>query len=92
MAQVNLNNKHYDKKDCLAINVGDKTYHMPLATNMPLKILKRLTKDADVTEVVDVLSNYIPIEVVDEFSASDVKQIFEAWGAASNEKGIESGK
>ena len=80
MAQVNLNNKHYDKKDCLAINVGDKTYHMPLATNMPLKILKRLTKDADVAEVVD------------EFSASDVKQIFEAWGAASNEKGIESGK
>lgn len=92
MAQVNLNNKHYDKNDCLAINVGDKTYHMPLATNMPLKILKRLTKDADVAEVVDVLSNYIPIEVVDEFSASDVKQIFEAWGAASNEKGIESGK
>ena len=80
MAQVNLNNKHYDKKDCLAINVGDKTYYMPLATQMPLKILKRLTKDADVAEVVD------------EFSASDVKQIFEAWGAASNEKGIESGK
>ena len=92
MAQVNLNNKHYDKKDCLAINVGDKTYYMPLATQMPLKILKRLTKDADVAEVVDVLSSYIPIEVVDEFSASDVKQIFEAWGAASNDKGIESGK
>lgn len=93
MAQVKLNDKQYDKKDCLAISIGDNTYNMPLANCMPLKVLKRLTKDADVEVIVDILSNYIPVEVVDELSVTDIRQIFEAWGAASKENGgIESGK
>lgn len=93
MAQVKLDNKQYDTKDCLEINVGGKKYMMPLASSMPLKVLKKLTKDADVETIFEILSKYIPEEVLDEFSVADVKAIFEAWGAASKDiSGIESGK
>lgn len=93
MAQVKLNNKQYDAKDCLEIRIGEKTYNMPLANCMPLKILKKLTKDADVETILEILNNYIPEKVTDELSVVDVRNIFEAWGAASKElSGIESGK
>lgn len=93
MAQVKLGNKQYDKKDCLEIRVGEKTYNMPLANCMPLKILKRLTKDADVDIILEILNNFIPEDITDEMSVQDVKVIFEAWGAASKEMGgIDSGK
>jgi len=93
MAQVKLNNKQYDAKDCLEIRIGEKKYNMPLANCMPLKILKKLTKDADVETILEILNNYIPEEVTDELSVVDVRNIFEAWGSASKEiSGIESGK
>ena len=93
MAQVKLNDKQYDKKDCLEINIGDGKYMMPLANSMPLKVLKKLTKGADVDTILNILNNYIPEEVTDELSVTDVKTIFEAWGSASKELGgIESGK
>lgn len=93
MAQVKLNDRQYDKKDCLEITIGDKKYMMPLANCMPLKVLKKLTKDADVEVIIDVLGNYIPEDIIDEMSVTDVKAIFEAWGEASKENGnVESGK
>lgn len=93
MAQVKLNDKQYDKKDCLEITIGEKNYMMPLAGSMPLKTLKKLTKDADVDVILEVLNAYIPEEITDELTVADVKQIFEAWGAASKEvSGIELGK
>ena len=93
MAQLNLNNKQYDKKDCLAINIGDKTYNMPLANAMPVKVLKKLTKDADIDTILTTLSPYIPEKVLDELSMVDLKSIFDAWGEASKEvTGVELGK
>lgn len=93
MAQLNLNSKHYDKKDCLAINIGDRTYHMPLANAMPVKVLKNLTKDADIDTILTTLSPYIPEDVLGELSMVDLKSIFDAWGDASAEvTGVELGK
>lgn len=93
MAQVKLNDKQYDKKDCLEINIGDGKYMMPLANSMPLKTLKKLTKDADVDTILEVLEAYIPEEVTDELTVADLRQIFEAWSDASKENsGIEPGK
>lgn len=93
MAQVKLNDKQYDKKDCLEIAIGEDKYMMPLANSMPLKTLKKLNKDADVDVILEVLNAYIPEEITDELTVADVKQIFEAWGAASKENsGIELGK
>lgn len=93
MAQVKLNDKQYDEKDCLEIQIGDGKYMMPLASAMPLKTLRKLTKDADVEVILGILGNYIPEEVTDELTVADVRQIFEAWGAASSEaSGIELGK
>lgn len=83
MAQVKLNDKRYDTKDCLEIRIGEKTYNMPLANCMPLKVLKKITKDADVETIINVLSAYIPEDVLDELSVTDVKAILEAWGNAS---------
>lgn len=93
MAQVKLNGKQHDKKDCLEINIGDKKYMMPLANSMPLKTLKKLTKDADVDTIIEVLGTYIPEDVTDELTVADIRQIFEAWSEASKEtSGIEPGK
>lgn len=93
MAQVKLNGRQYDKKDCLEINIGEKNYMMPLAGSMPLKTLKKLTKDADVDVILEVLNVYIPEEVTDEFTVADIRQIFEAWSEASKDNsGIEPGK
>ena len=93
MAQVKLNDKQYDKKDCLEISIGDGKYMMPLANSMPLKTLKKLTKDADVDTILEVLEAYIPEEVTDELTVVDLRQIFEAWSEASKEtSGIEPGK
>lgn len=93
MAQVKLNDKQHDKKDCLEINIGDKTYMMPLANCMPIKTLKKLTKDADVDIILEVLGTYIPEDVTDELTVADIRQIFEAWSEASKEtSGIEPGK
>ena len=93
MAQVKLNDKQYDKKDCLEITIGEGKYMMPLANCMPLKTLKKLNKDADVDVILEVLNAYIPEEITDELTVADVKQIFEAWGAASKENsGIDLGK
>lgn len=93
MAQVKLNDKQYDKKDCLEINIGNEKYMMPLANSMPLKTLKKLTKNADVDVILEVLGSYIPEEITDELTVADVRQIFEAWSEASKETtGIEPGK
>lgn len=93
MAQVKLNDRQYDAKDCLTINIGDKEYTMPLANRMPLKVLRKLNANADIDIIVEVLSEFIPEEVIDCLSVTDVKSIFDAWGSAANSTGdVESGK
>ena len=64
MAQVKLNDRQYDAKDCLTINIGDKEYTMPLANRMPLKVLRKLNANADIDIIVEVLSEFIPEEEV----------------------------
>ncbi len=93
MTTLNLN-ENKKQTDCLSIAIGEETYNMPLAGAMPMKILKKATaKDADVNDVIEVLTMYIPEEVVDYLTVDDVKAIFEAWGEASKEvSGVEPGK
>lgn len=93
MAQIKIDNKQYDEKDVLAINIGNKTYNMPLANCMPLKVLKKLTEDVDVETIMNILGNYIPENVLDELTVNDIKSIFESWSEASKEvSGLDVGK
>lgn len=93
MAQVKLNNKQYDKKNCLAINIGENTYNMPLAPAMSIKMVKKMADDPTFDGMLEVLTNYIPEEVLDELTYGNLEQIVRAWYEASEKlTGMDVGK
>ena len=73
MAKINLNNKPIDVLD---IEIGDKTYKIPLGSSLPLKKAKSI-KDEDT--VMEFLRDYMPDEVVDNLTIAQLAQIMNAW-------------
>ena len=73
MAKINLNNKPIDVLD---IEIGDKTYKIPLGSSLPLKKAKSI-KDEDT--VMEFLRDYMPDEVVDNLTIAQLTQIMNAW-------------
>lgn len=76
-----------DSKDIEVIEIGikDGTYQIPLAKYLPYKAIKKLRNDNDIDAVMEILSKYIPEEVLDELTMDSIKQILEAWSEASND-------
>ena len=73
MAKINLNNKPID---ILEIEIGDKTYKIPLGSSLPLKKAKSI-KDEET--VMGFLRDYMPDEVVDNLTIAQLAQIMNAW-------------
>lgn len=76
-----------DSKDIEVIEIGikDGTYQIPLAKYLPYKAIKKLRNDNDIDAVMEILSKYIPEEVLDELTMDSIKQILEAWSEASKD-------
>lgn len=73
MAKINLNNKPID---VLEIEIGDKTYKIPLGSSLPLKKAKSI-KDEE--SVMEFLRDYMPEKVVDNLTIAQLAQIMNAW-------------
>ena len=73
MAKINLNNKPIEVLD---IEIGDKTYKIPLGSSLPLKKAKAI-KDEE--SVMEFLREYMPEKVVENLTISQLAQIMNAW-------------
>lgn len=83
------------RHDDFGINVGDKTYHLPLLQHLPVSSVSRLTKLQRLPEkdnqkqlamveyVVDLLDQYCP-GLTDIITQEDLGTIFAAWSDASS--------
>lgn len=76
-----------DSKDIEVIEIGIKegTYQIPLAKYLPYKAIKKLRNSNDIDAIMEILSKYIPMEVLDELTMDSIKQIIEAWSEASKD-------
>lgn len=87
--ELNLNNK---PNEVLKVTIGDKTYDIPLASSLPYKKVKaliKITKQKDEEQIesfVDFFKQYIPEEVIDELSMSNLTDLAKAWSRVSNQE------
>ena len=73
MAKISLNDKPIEVLD---IEIGDKTYKIPLGSSLPLKKAKAI-KDED--SVMEFLRDYMPEEVVENLTIAQLAQIMNVW-------------
>ena len=82
------------KKDdlYLTLEIGEKTYNLPLAKSMKIKdlrkfmkILKLSSQDEQFDCMCEFLAKFMGDEVVDDMTAGDVLEIFELWKQANQE-------
>lgn len=79
-----VNDKVFDKEvEVIEVAINKKTYTVPLAKYLPYKAIKKLRNKNDLDSIVDVLAQYIPMEVLDELTVQQLTAIIEAWGNAS---------
>lgn len=65
----------------LAVEIGGKTYNVPLARSMKRKDLLKLKTEEDIFAM---FSRYIPEDVLNDMTMDEYQQLGEAWGAANN--------
>lgn len=79
-----VNDKVFDKEvEVIEVAIGKKTYTVPLAKYLPYKAIKKLRNKNDLDSIVDVLAQYIPMEVLEELTVQQLTAIIETWGNAS---------
>jgi hypothetical protein len=79
-----VNNKVFDKEvEVIEVAINKKTYTVPLAKYLPYKAIKKLRNKNDLDSIIDVLAQYIPMEVLEELTVQQLTTIIEAWGNAS---------
>lgn len=69
--------------DVLTVEIGKKTYSVPMAGGMKRKELKAL-KDEE--SVFNMFAKYIPEDVLDELTVDEYNQLAQAWIDANEEK------
>jgi len=79
-----VNDKVFDKEvEVIEVAISKKTYTVPLAKYLPYKAIKKLRNKNDLDSIVEVLAQYIPMEVLEELTVQQLTAIIEAWGNAS---------
>ena len=87
--ELNLNGN----VEVLVVNIGDKTFKIPLATSLPYKKAKELVKLAKADEesaldgFLEFFSQYIPTEVLDELTMRDLTTLAKAWSGQTKKEG-----
>lgn len=82
--------------EVIEVAIGKKTYKIPLAKYLPYKAIKKLRnkEENNLESIIEILSDFIPINVLENLTMQQITQILEAWGNASqnNEDNNEVGK
>lgn len=73
--------------EVIEVAIGKKTYKIPLAKYLPYKAIKKLRskEESNADSIIEILSEFIPIEVLDELTMQQITQIIEAWSNASTD-------
>lgn len=79
MAEVTLRN---EKTEVLVVNIGKEKYNVPLGGSLPFAKLKKLKTDED---TINFFKEYIPEEIVDALTLSELKTLAQAWSDATKE-------
>lgn len=83
-------------KDVLKVNIGEKSFSMPLAGSIPFvelaKIRSARTQDEKLEAMMTLLSKCIPDEIYNVLTSSELNQIMIAWGEASEDTGVTPGE
>lgn len=83
-----LNNK---KTGFLTVPIDGTEYQIPLASNLKVKWIKKLSKalkggELDMLDfMIEFFEQYIPEEVVDELEQDDLVELFTLWKKANEE-------
>jgi hypothetical protein len=74
--------------EVIEVAIGKKTYKIPLAKYLPYKAIKKLrSKDeSNADSIIEILSEFIPMDVLDELTMQQISQILEAWSNASTDE------
>lgn len=81
---INIDNTK--NTEVVEVAIGKETYKIPLAKYLPYKAIKQLrNNNKDLDAIIAILSNYIPMEVLEELNMMQLTQILEAWGDASKD-------
>lgn len=72
----------------IEVAIGKKTYKIPLAKYLPYKAIKKLRNkdESNADSIIEILSEFIPMEVLDELTMQQISQILEAWSNASTDE------
>lgn len=97
MPTFNLNSKK--AKEVLKVEIGDKTYSVPLASSLKFKevkkllSLKKLDGEEAITTFGEFFAAYLGADVVDNLTMDDITALANAWSNATSEaSGITSGE
>lgn len=92
---ITINSKQYETREVIKIEIDGKVYNLPLMKYLKYKTIKKLValkdSDTDMDAIMDILSTYIPEEVLEELSIAQLTQIIEAWKDVSSEDGEDLG-
>ena len=67
----------------LKVNIGDKSYSVPLAGTLTPKKILALNTEA---KTINWFKQFIPKEVAEELTVDDWNELIAAWGEASREE------
>lgn len=83
-------------KEVLKVNMGDKSFSIPLAGSIPFTELEKFRAEVKIDKlnaVMNLLSEYIPDEIFKGLTTDQIKTILEAWSEASQiETGVTPGE
>jgi hypothetical protein len=79
MAEITLGKKAEVKS--LKVNIGKKTYSIPLAGSLTISEMKRFQDDED---GFSFFGKYIPNEILEDLTMDDFKALSDAWKKASS--------
>jgi hypothetical protein len=82
MAEVKIKK---NRVEVLKVSIEDKSYSIPLIGSMKLKKIRELKECKTDEQLVSFLSEYIPTDVLEEFTSADLNQLVTAWRDASTE-------
>ena len=76
----------HKKTEALKVDIGGKTYSIPLGSSLSVKEYRKLKKIGNDEEgMFDFLAGYLGKDVVEELSLGDITTIFQAWTKATQE-------
>lgn len=82
--------------EVIEVAIGKKTYKIPLAKYLPYKAIKKLRskEENNLDSIIEILSDFIPIDILENLTMQQITQILEAWSDASqnNEDNSDVGK